>query len=336
VRDDLRRGAAFFDLHASAPYRLDVFGASIKDGRANTLHRRLFTVETANTGEMLVRQESLFLEISPAPKGTSVPSDGHLPDRAAVEHYLVQSALQPFLTEVAAQRNKEVDTISRHMEISLGELIHRQNLQLAELVNRQQAGATIPGLDGNIALSEAHLDELNLRLENRRAALQNERQCTIGDIQHLGRAWVLPHPERNSPGFAPMVRDDEIERIAVLEAIRHETERGWVVESVEADNRGFDLISRKPHPHDEKTFTDVRFIEVKGRVAIGEVALTANEYKTADRLKRDYWLYVVFNCGTAPELHAVQDPSRLGWAPLVKIEHYHVGAAAILGGTTKE
>ena len=333
VRDDLRRGAVFYDLHARTPYRLDVFGASIKDGRANTLHRRLFTVETASTGEMLVRQESLFLEISPAPKGTSVPSDGHLPDRAAVEHYLVQSALQPFLTEVAAQRNKEVDTISRHMEISLGELIHRQNLQLAELVNRQQAGATIPGLDGNIALSEAHLDELNLRLENRRAALQNERQCTIGDIQHLGRAWVLPHPERNSPGFAPMVRDDEIEHIAVLEATRHETERGWVVESVEADNRGFDLISRKPHPHDEKTFTDVRFIEVKGRVAIGEVALTANEYKTAERLKRDYWLYVVFNCGTAPELHAVQDPSRLGWEPLVKIEHYHVSANRIIEAT---
>ena len=333
VRDDLRRGAVFYDLHASTPYRLDVFGASIKDGRANTLHRRLFTVETASTGEMLVRQESLFLEISPAPKGTSVPSDGHLPDRAAVEHYLVQSALQPFLTEVAAQRNKEVDTISRHMEISLGELIHRQNLQLAELVNRQQAGATIPGLDGNIALSEAHLDELNLRLENRRAALQNERQCTIGDIQHLGRAWVLPHPERNSPGFAPMVRDDEIEHIAVLEATRHETERGWVVESVEADNRGFDLISRKPHPHDEKTFTDVRFIEVKGRVAIGEVALTANEYKTAERLKRDYWLYVVFNCGAAPELHAVQDPARLGWEPLVKIEHYHVSANRIIEAT---
>lgn len=336
VRDDLRRGAVFYDLHARAPYRLDVFGASIKDGKANTLHRRLFTVETASTGEMLVRQESLFLEISPAPKGTSVPADDHLPDRAAVENYLVQSALQPFLTEVAAQRNKEVDTISRHMEISLGELIHRQNLQLADLVNRQQAGTTVPGLDGNIALSEAHLDELNLRLENRRAALQNERQCTIGDIHHIGRAWVFPHPERNSPGFAPMVRDEEIERIAVQEAIRHETARGWVVESVEADNRGFDLISRKPHPHDEKTFTDVRFIEVKGRVAIGEVALTANEYKTADRLKRDYWLYVVFNCGAAPELHAVQDPSRLGWEPLVKIEHYHVGPAAILGGTTTE
>ncbi len=110
-----------------------------------------------------------------------------------------------------------------------------------------------------------------------------------------------------------MVRDEEIERIAVEEAKRHEIARGWVVESVEADNRGFDLISRKPHPHDEKTFTDVRFIEVKGRAAVGEVALTANEYKTAERLKRDYWLYVVFNCGEKAALHAVQDPARLGW-----------------------
>jgi hypothetical protein len=82
-----------------------------------------------------------------------------------------------------------------------------------------------------------------------------------------------------------MVRDDEIERIAVQEAIRHETERGWVIESVEKDNRGFDIISRKPHPHDDKTFTDVRFIEVKGRAAIGEVALsvTSTRRQTASR-----------------------------------------------------
>jgi len=273
--------------------------------------------------------------VSPASKGTPVPNDDQLPDRDAVERALVDSALKPFLAETSAQRDKEVSTISRHMEISLGELIHRQNLQLAELVGRQQEGATVPGLDGNIALSEAHLDELNNRLENRRAELQNEKQCTIGDIQHLGRAWVLPHPERNSPGFAPMVRDEEIERIAVEEAKRHEIARGWVVESVEADNRGFDLISRKPHPHDEKTFTDVRFIEVNGRVAVGEVALTANEYKTADRLKKDYWLYVVFNCGAKPELHPVQDPGRLGWEPIVRIEHYHTSPEAILRAETQ-
>ena len=117
-------------------------------------------------------------------------------------------------------------------------------------------------------------------------------------------------------------------RIAIEEAKKYEISRGWEVESVEADNRGFDLISRKPHPHDPKTFTDVRFIEVKGRVVIGEVALSFNEYRTAERLKRDYWLYAVFNCGSKPELHPVQDPARLGWEPIVKIDHYHTSAEA--------
>jgi hypothetical protein len=132
-----------------------------------------------------------------------------------------------------------------------------------------------------------------------------------------------------------MVRDEEIERIAIEEAKKYEISRGWQVESVESENRGFDLISRKPHPHDPKTFTDVRFIEVKGRAAIGEVALSANEYKTAERLKQDYWLYAVFNCGSTPELHPVRDPAKLGWEPIVKIDHYHTSAEAIIGAESR-
>jgi len=122
-----------------------------------------------------------------------------------------------------------------------------------------------------------------------------------------------------------MVKDDEIEKIAVDAVIAHEHEQGREVESVENQNRGFDLISRKPHPEDPKTATEVRFVEVKGRSSVGEIALTTNEYKTAERLKNDYWLYVVFHCASNPEIHIVQDPAQLGWEPIMKIEHYHVG-----------
>ncbi|MBI4331968.1 MAG: DUF3883 domain-containing protein, partial [Chloroflexi bacterium] len=121
-----------------------------------------------------------------------------------------------------------------------------------------------------------------------------------------------------------------IERIAVQAVIAHEELRGWQVVSVEKENRGFDLISRRPHPEDPQTAIEVRFIEVKGRAAVSGVALTANEYKTAERLKKDYWLYVVFHCASTPEVHPIQDPARLGWEPLVKIEHYSVEAQKIL------
>lgn len=335
VRDDLKRGAVFYDLQAKAPVRLDVFGASVKDGRGNTVSRRLFIVQAEASGTLTIRQPTYLAELAFAPVGTSAPSDSHIPHRTHIEQVLVEKALNPFLGEIATQRAHEVEIIARHLEISLGELIHRANMSLAELANRRIDGENVPGLEGNIAQAEAHLDELNNRLEGRRDELAMERHLAIGDIGHLGCAWVLPHPQRTAPSIAPMVRDEEIERIAVREAIRHETERGWVIESVEKDNRGFDIISRKPHRHDEKTFTDVRFIEVKGRAAVGEVALSDNEYKTAERLKNDYWLYVVYNCGTKPELHPIHDPARLSWQPVVQVAHYHLGPDALLRGETR-
>jgi hypothetical protein len=126
-----------------------------------------------------------------------------------------------------------------------------------------------------------------------------------------------------------MVQDAEVERIAVEFVTRYEESRGWQVESVESENRGFDLISRRPHAEDPKTFVEVRFIEVKGRARVGEIALTANEYKTAQRLKEDYWLYVIFNCASTPELTEIQDPARLGWVPVMQVEHYQIDAARI-------
>ena len=68
---------------------------------------------------------------------------------------------------------------------------------------------------------------------------------------------------------------------------------------------------------------------------VGEIALTANEYKTAARLQQDYWLYVVYNCATEPEIHVIRDPARLGWQPVRVVEHYHVGAKEILDASAK-
>jgi hypothetical protein len=337
VRDDLQRGSVFYDLHSRAPYLLDVYSVAIKDGRGNQLHRRLFVVQSDVDGlpeggkiTHSIKQPTIFLDLTLAPKGAGPPKSITVPDYQATERSLLESALTPFLAEVTAQREREMQTISDHLEISLNAIIDKVQIQYAGLLEQKEDGSTESGLEGRLKQFEDRLDELNNRLEGRRKELQQERHCAIGAIEHIGRAWVLPHPERQSPELAPMVRDEEIERAAVQAVIAYEEARGWQVESVESENRGFDLISRKPHPEDPKTCIEVRFIEVKGRAGVGEVALTTNEYKTAERLKNDYWLYVVFNCTTAAEVKVIQNPARLEWEPVVKVEHYHVAPQEIL------
>ena len=330
--EDLQHGAVFYDLDRAEPARLDVFTAAIRDGRGNVLHQRLFIVEAGMDGKLDIRQPTLLLDLIGAPdgKGITLPSGELLPDKMQVEQALIEGELRSYRDETQQQRDKDVETISKHIEISLNELIYRQNMRLGQLHQQQDSGDTTTPVAALLKQTSDRIDELNERLERRRAELLQERQCAISDIRHIGRAWVLPHPDRLKPGIAPMVRDDEIERIAVQAVIAYEEARGWKVESVESENRGFDLISRKPHPEDAQTAIGLRFIEVKGRAGVGEIALSANEFKTAERLGQDYWLYVVYNCASAPQVHLIQDPKRLGWTPIVQVEHYHVDAKTLL------
>ncbi|MCA9204770.1 MAG: DUF3883 domain-containing protein, partial [Planctomycetales bacterium] len=288
TEDHLRRGAVFLDIHRDDPALLDLFAASVKDGRGRTLHRRLFTVETALSGEMTLHEPTILLDIAPAPSDVSGPSESvSLPDKRVVEQFLYEHSLAQWGEEVAAERQDEVQRVQRHVEISLNALIDRAQFQLAEYLNRKVEGQTVTGLDGLIAQAEQHLDTLNNRLETRQRELELERHSSIADINHLGRVWVMPHPARTNPEIAPLVRDDQIEHIAIEFVKQYEQSRGWVVESVEDENRGYDLISRCPDPSDPKSFLDVRFIEVKGRAGVGIVALSPNEYRTADRMKSD-------------------------------------------------
>src|SRR5262249_54071209 len=150
-------------------------------------------------------QPTLFHEITPAPATPSgSPGDslrqavrnGPRPERQLVETFLIEHVLQPWLGEVQEQRVTEIERVAKHVEISLNALIDRQQGQLAEYLNRQIEGRTVSGLDGIIAQAEQHLDDLNNRLEHRRRELEMERHATIADIVHLGRAVVVPHPER--------------------------------------------------------------------------------------------------------------------------------------------
>jgi len=325
VQEDLQKGAVFYDLNTKEPYCLDVYTASIKDGRGRTIHQRLFVVQSFLNGNIEIRQPTPFLDLIPATAENNLPDSSKLPEQETIEGVLIEKALNPFLEEVSRERKKEIEIIKRHVELSLNTLIDRQQHKIADLIERQQRGE-----DVSLALNEAEkrLDELNERLERRREELEKERHLTIGDLNHIGRAWVLPHPERNN--YQKMVKDEEIEKIAMEIAMKYEREKGRIPEDVSKEDRGYDILSKNPETG------EVRFIEVKGRAKVGGVAFTKNEYETAKRLADNYWLYVVFNCADNPQLILIHNPAKLNWEPVVKIEHYRVDAETILKSKSGE
>jgi hypothetical protein len=278
---------------------------------------------------MLLRQPTIFLDVIPAPICTPVPEDAGLPDREQIEQFLYEKALAPFLQEITREREHENNIIREHLQLSMNELINRQQKKIDEIQDRHLGGDNSPIMLANITQGEDRLEELNHRLEQRTSELIQERHCTVSDIQVVGQAWILPHPERRSPAMHGMVNDPEIEKIAIEVVKHYEQSRGWQIISVENENRGFDLISQRQHPDDPNSI-EFRYIEVKGRAEIGEISVTANEYKTAERLQDDYWLYVVYNCTARPEIHRIQNPARLDWQAVVQVEHYKTTPTQIL------
>ena len=141
VRDHLKRGAVFFDLHSRAPYRLDVFSASIRDGRGNVITKRLFVVQSGMDGQIAIKQPTIFLDLSVPDSSPAGPEDGELPDRRQLEIALLEQALTPLLDEDRREREREVSIISQHIELSLNTIINRENLLLAELISLKESGS---------------------------------------------------------------------------------------------------------------------------------------------------------------------------------------------------
>jgi superfamily II DNA or RNA helicase/DNA-binding XRE family transcriptional regulator len=162
-----------------------------------------------------------------------------------------------------------------------------------------------------------HLLE-RVKERQRNLAAQRERACAelmaepnliqADDPKFIAHALVVPSNDAEERKR----HDREVERIAMLKSIGFEEERGHRVMDVSSPEKaviqgleawpGFDLLS---HYGEGGPIA----IEVKGRMGVGEIEVSDNEWAKACNLRERYWLYVVYNCaGAHPELHRVQDP----------------------------
>ena len=313
-------GACFHSLEREAPARLDFYRAQAVDGLGQVVHERLFTVELAKDGAPRLREPDILGDLSPAPVPDGLPAAATLPEATA---WLNEHALAPFLAEVRAERLAEVTRIAEHVELSLTAVLQRIDEEIGRAA--EDAGKGAAGAEGRLAQAETRHAEALARRERRRGELTRQRAVTLQGVERLASILVLPHPERETPDVRRLRPDPETEMTAMRLVMAHEAAQERQVYDVHEKNLGYDVTSL------DLRSGELRLIEVKGLAgATGTILLTPNERRVAEDRQDCYWLYVVTECATEPELQEpIRDPARFPWHEVTKVAHYYLNVDAL-------
>ncbi|MDE2815967.1 MAG: helicase-related protein [Chloroflexota bacterium] len=313
-----KRGAIFTDVTATAPYLFHTARVSVV--RATDPGFPAFHAEE------IVEQQLV---------GLKQYADGRTAE-APVEHLLLlkpSAKLNPDSVVFLASSETWLLAAEDHIRIKiLGKLAELQQLAARERLSVTQdylaraydyqeselATARKRYRDKARGGSRVARSELE-RIKERQRGLKGRRTMAMdqahyeaelirsGEVKIIATALVQPSRDPRDVE----IYDAEVERIAMEVAIAHDTAHGADVQDVSTpekarlvgltDYPGFDLLSKRPD--------DERGIEVKGRAGTGQIELTENEWGRACNLRSQYWLYAVFDCGSAsPRLFKVQDP----------------------------
>ncbi len=319
ARDVLAEGACFYSVEHAAPARLDFYRARVVDGLGQVIHERLFAVQVTESGEPRRQEPGVLGNFSPGKAPETLPPVAHLPE---ARDWLTQGALTPFLDEVRQERAAEVDRIAAHVELSLTELLEREDRLIGRLAEEAERG--VEGAAGILKQAEDRHAALMTRRERRRQELERQRSLSLQAVERIASVLVLPHPEREKPEVRRLRPDAETEAIAMRVAMEYEQAADRAVADVHEQNLGYDLTSL------DSQSGELRLIEVKGLGGpTGTIGLTPNEKRVAEDRRDCYWLYVVTDCDAQPRLHVNKDPANLPWHEVKKVDHYWLSVDAM-------
>ena len=314
----LRQGAVFYHPDLAKSQVLSVYLARVQDGRGRVVGSRPFAISQTKGEEPRVVPLATLLDCVPgSADGIDPPLEAS--DADALLDWAYDHALQPYLEEIRSKRIRESEVAEVHVKASLEALIAESVSRTMKYQRKAEQGAN---MDAAIRQEEARRADLEARLQRRKQELALEKHIVLTTPELLGTALLLPVPYEASG--TEMARDEEVEAAAVQAVIDFERKAGRIPVDVSLENIGFDIRSTNP------ASTEVRYIEVKGRAAKGEVWLTPNEWTMAERLGSEYWLYAVFHATGTPELKMVADPAhRLDAARREEVVRYVVTPAAL-------
>ena len=315
------RGGVFVDPSATEPYLFHLATVSVSRkadpayqtlARGEILEHRLVGLRQAGDGsvEQCPVEHLLLLKGGhgvPASAALFVSRAGELVATASL--YVQEKIARPLAED---RRREQLESLPSRLDF-VARGFEYQDAELAQARGklREKSQAGDPRAKGELTRIKDRQKALAAKREAALAVLGREPELIGADaVTFLAHALVVPTDDpEDRKRF-----DAEVEAIAVKVAWAFEEAAGAVVKDVSKpqlaraagleDHPGFDLLSSRAEG-------GLRGIEVKGRVGVGDVELTENEWAKSCNQRERYWLYVVFDCGSPhPRLLRVKDPFR--------------------------
>jgi hypothetical protein len=310
---EVERGATFIDPSGMMDGFIWFLEGQINDGNNQVAGKRIFALyQDIQTNNIKQVSPSILWDLKPANPASLKTINVPIVNEDTIIAFAVENVLTKYLDEIKRQRERDAEIKRKYGLRSLQELILRSEEKLIEYETKRAKGIEIPEA---IIQAERRKKE---DFERKKAELEKRIVAETNLLRSLPKILGVVRVIPQLPIEDELKEDLEIEKIGMQIAMNFEFSHGRNPEDVSLQNLGFDIRSRASDG-------SYRYIEVKARAREGKIALTPNEWLMANRLKDEYWLYIVVNVATKPELYTIQNPaSKLEPSEEVEIVRYIV------------
>ncbi|HOJ31265.1 MAG TPA: helicase-related protein [bacterium] len=287
-------GATFIDPEGKKDGIIWFLDAEIKDGKNEVAGKKLFAIYQNKKNSFSFVNPAVLWDLKPRNVRVSDHS-GILLNKDAVVSFVIGEGLENYKRELLDRRLKDAEIKRKYGIRSLEFMILESDSKISDYETRKMKGENIP--EATIQNEVRKKEDLERKKQRLLQEIEAEIHLYPTEPKILAAVRVIPEKTEDE-----VVSDQEIEQIGMNVAMAYERKNRRMPEDVSFQNLGYDIRSC-----DENA--NYRYIEVKTRAKEGALTLTPNEWLMAQRLKHEYWLYIVVNASSNPELYLIQNPA---------------------------
>jgi SNF2 family DNA or RNA helicase len=294
--NELKKGAVFEDPSCKYNGIVWFFEGEVKDGTGNIAGKKIMAIYDDGKNLESINPAIVWdlIPIDKTDKSFSIDKN-QLQERKNKAKRFSIKILEDYQKEISKERKRQKEIKTKYGLKSLEYLIEELVEEILKLEERREKGEKVDLVITNKNERKKQYEEAKQKLEKE---IEQEATLAISDPKFLSAIYIKPSSSESDD----MVGSEEIEKIGMNIVMEYEKSQGREPEDVSKENLGYDIRSKGKN--------EIRYIEVKTRKDEGSIALTLNEKNYAERFKEQYWLYVVYNAVSNPELLIINNPAE--------------------------